>query len=106
MVKDGKLYRIPRRFEHSQAHKAGIDFRIGEAFVPETADTSLWDNVDEIPLVFAFCLVSARKMSLFSENLSIITRKSEIFMVFRSRAKRKAKKEPYFALKAAVCPKT
>ena len=46
MVKDGKLYRIPRRFQHSQAHMAGIDFRIGEAFVPETADTSLWDNVD------------------------------------------------------------
>lgn len=46
MVKDGKLYRIPRRFQHSQAHMAGIDFRIGEAFVQETADTSLWDNVD------------------------------------------------------------
>lgn len=25
---------------------AAFDFRIGEAFVPETADTSLWDNVD------------------------------------------------------------
>ncbi len=26
LIKDGKLYRIERKFQHSQAHKAGIDF--------------------------------------------------------------------------------
>lgn len=27
LLKDGRIYRIPRRFQHSQARKAGIDFR-------------------------------------------------------------------------------
>lgn len=26
LIKDGRLYRIERKFQHSQAHKAGIDF--------------------------------------------------------------------------------
>ena len=25
LIKDGKLYKIPRKFQHSQAHKAGLD---------------------------------------------------------------------------------
>lgn len=37
LIKDGREYNIPRRFQISQAHKAGIDFRIGENSVPETA---------------------------------------------------------------------
>lgn len=37
-VKDGRTYRIARRFQRSQARKAGIDFRIGEGFIPETAE--------------------------------------------------------------------
>ena len=36
-MKDGKLYRIPRRFQISQAAKAGIDYRIGKNGIPETA---------------------------------------------------------------------
>ena len=32
--KDGKKYRIPRRFQLSQAHKANIDYRIEEYMVP------------------------------------------------------------------------
>lgn len=36
-IKDGRMFRVPRRFQLSQAHKANIDFRIGEYFVPETA---------------------------------------------------------------------
>ena len=43
LLKNGKVYRIPRRFQLSQAHKAAIDFRIGRYFVPETADPSFWD---------------------------------------------------------------
>ena len=35
-VKDGKMFRVPRRFQLSQAHKANIDFKIGEYLVPET----------------------------------------------------------------------
>ncbi|MBR6286573.1 MAG: DUF5131 family protein [Bacteroidaceae bacterium] len=35
-IKDGRMYRIHRRFQLSQAHKAGIDYRIGEFYVPET----------------------------------------------------------------------
>lgn len=29
LLKDGRTYRIPRRFQHSQARKAGIDYPIG-----------------------------------------------------------------------------
>ena len=36
-VKDGKTYHIPRRHQIVQARKAGIDFRIGEHDIPETA---------------------------------------------------------------------
>ena len=36
LIKEGRLYRIPRKYQLSQAHKADIDFRIGEYFVPET----------------------------------------------------------------------
>lgn len=45
LLKDGRIYRIPRRYQLLQAHKANIDFRIGEYFVPETADTSLWKDI-------------------------------------------------------------
>lgn len=41
LLKDGRLYRIPRRYQLSQAHKANIDFRIGRYFLPETADRSI-----------------------------------------------------------------
>ena len=27
-VKDGRMYRIHRRYQHSQARKAGIDYRL------------------------------------------------------------------------------
>lgn len=37
LIKDGRQYHIPRCHQHSQAHKAGIDFRVGRDFVPETA---------------------------------------------------------------------
>lgn len=51
-IKDGKMYNIKRRFQISQAKKAGIDFRIKENFIPETASyndnpteqLSLWDE--------------------------------------------------------------
>lgn len=42
-VKDGKLYRIMRKYQLSQAHKAGIDYKIGGYFAPEKADTEGWD---------------------------------------------------------------
>lgn len=35
-IKDGKMYRVPRKFQLSQAHKANIDYRIGKFYVPET----------------------------------------------------------------------
>ena len=41
LLKDGRLYRIPRRYQLSQANKANIDFRIGRYFLPETADKSI-----------------------------------------------------------------
>jgi len=44
LIKDGRQYKIPRRFQHSQAHKADIDFRIGKQFVPETADINLLEK--------------------------------------------------------------
>ena len=36
-IKDRKLYNIKRKDQISQARKAGIDFRIGNGFIPETA---------------------------------------------------------------------
>lgn len=36
--KDGRLYNIPRDHQLSQAKKAGIDYRIGNGGVPETAE--------------------------------------------------------------------
>ena len=36
--KDGKLYRIKRRYQLSQAHKAGIDYKIGRYYIPETVN--------------------------------------------------------------------
>lgn len=42
-VKDGKLFRIMRKYQLSQAHKAGIDYRISGYFAPEKADTEGWD---------------------------------------------------------------
>ena len=35
-IKDGKLYRVRRCFQLSQAHKANIDYKIGRYLVPET----------------------------------------------------------------------
>ena len=36
-IKDGKQYRILRKYQHSQARKAGIDFRLDADRIPETA---------------------------------------------------------------------
>lgn len=47
LIKDGKEYRIKRRFQHSQAHKAGIDYRIGQELIPETANTDRLLKADE-----------------------------------------------------------
>lgn len=35
LIKDGRMYRIRRGYQLSQARKAGIDYRIGEYFLPE-----------------------------------------------------------------------
>ena len=42
-VKDGKLYCIPRRLQHSQARKAGINYRC-HTFRPRTEEVSLWHS--------------------------------------------------------------
>ena len=42
-VKDGRTYRIMRKYQLSQAHKAGIDYGIDGYFAPEDADTEGWD---------------------------------------------------------------
>lgn len=36
-IKDGRLYRIKRSYQLVQAKKAGIDYRIGDYLMPETA---------------------------------------------------------------------
>ena len=48
-IKDGKLYNIERKYQISQARKAGNDFRIGENFVPETAEFRT-DEMDDLQL--------------------------------------------------------
>ncbi len=53
-VKNGKMYNVRRPYQRSQARKAGIDYRIGENFIPETAvynkaetytEPSLFDDI-------------------------------------------------------------
>ncbi len=41
LIKDGKEYCILRRYQHSQAKKANINFRIGKYLIPETASYKL-----------------------------------------------------------------
>lgn len=43
--KDGHLYRIHRRHQLSQAHKANIDYKIGQYHVPETVKFQWPDDV-------------------------------------------------------------
>lgn len=43
-IKDGKLYRVPRKLQHSQARKAGINYRC-RTFRPRTEEVSLWQAV-------------------------------------------------------------
>lgn len=45
LIKDGKLYRIRRQYQLSQAHKANIDYRVSNYYVPETT-TNQWDPSD------------------------------------------------------------
>lgn len=40
-IKDGKTYRIKRRYQLSQARKAGIDYRMGRAYLTEKAHAAL-----------------------------------------------------------------
>lgn len=42
-VKDGKTYRILRKFQLSQAHKANINFGIKDYYVPANASTDGWE---------------------------------------------------------------
>ncbi|MBR4602073.1 MAG: hypothetical protein IKO37_05895, partial [Prevotella sp.] len=35
-IKDGKMYRVQRFYQLSQAHKENIDYKIGKYLVPET----------------------------------------------------------------------
>ena len=44
-IKDGRMYRVPRCYQLSQAHKANIDYKIGKYFVPETVKYE-WKDSD------------------------------------------------------------
>lgn len=44
-IKDGRLYRVPRAYQLSQAHKANIDYLIGDYFVPATSHYQ-WNDSD------------------------------------------------------------
>ena len=43
-IKDGRMFRIPRRSQLSQAHKANIDYKIGKYLVPEKVKFEWNDN--------------------------------------------------------------
>jgi len=45
LIKDGKMYRIRRCYQLSQAHKANIDYKIGKYMVPETVKFQ-WKDED------------------------------------------------------------
>lgn len=42
-IKDGKTYRILRKYQLSQAHKANINFGIKDYYVPPKANTDGWE---------------------------------------------------------------
>ncbi len=44
-IKDGRMYRIPRRHQLSQAHKAGIDFGVNEYYAPGKS-WNIWEESD------------------------------------------------------------
>lgn len=48
-IKDGKMYRVPRRFQLSQAHKANIDYKIGKYLVPQTIKFEWKDSDYQAP---------------------------------------------------------
>jgi len=45
LIKNGRLYRIPRPFQLSQAHKANIDYKIDKYMVPESIKFEWEDDV-------------------------------------------------------------
>lgn len=47
-IKDGRQYNIPREYQKSQARKAGIDFRMTENVIPETAG---YDALEKNPQI-------------------------------------------------------
>ena len=51
-VKDGKTYRIPRRYQLSQAHKANIDYKIGKYMVPETIKFEWKEEDYHLPSIY------------------------------------------------------
>ena len=54
-IKDGRMYNIERKFQKSQAKKAGIDFRVSADDIPETASLRQPDDLqlrlDRLPSV-------------------------------------------------------
>ena len=44
-IKDGKMYRIPRCYQLSQAHKANIDYKVDKYLVPEAIKFK-WQDSD------------------------------------------------------------
>lgn len=44
-IKDGRMYRVPRSHQLSQAHKANIDYLIGKYLVPENVKFEWHDDV-------------------------------------------------------------
>lgn len=48
-IKDGKMYRVKRMFQLSQAHKANIDYRIGDYYVPETVKFEWKEDCFKVP---------------------------------------------------------
>ena len=43
-IKDGRMYRVRRRYQLSQARKANIDYRIGDYFLPEKVARQVYDR--------------------------------------------------------------
>ena len=44
-IKDGKMYRVPRCYQLSQAHKANIDYKVDKYLVPEAIKFE-WQDSD------------------------------------------------------------
>ena len=91
LIKDGKSYRIPRCFQHSQARKAHINYRIGASDVPESVSlehqtydlTDLFARLSQSDFRRRFHLSEQDKAYVAEKGLPVIRKHAADFVAQR-----------------------